>query len=400
MLTYHSVTEVNNYIKSILDEDAFLSSITIKGEISNYKGKSSTGHLFFTLKDEKSSISVVMFSADALRLGFVPQDGDEVLVTGRVSSYPSRGQYQIYIYEMIPYGKGQALLELELLKKKLSSEGLFDESRKRAINRFPKLIGIITAKGSAACADMVKNISRRYPLCQIYLFYSLVQGNDAPKDLLRAFNKAQTYQLDTLIIGRGGGANEDLSAFNDETFVRAVSKSKMPVISAVGHEVDITLIDYVSDKRASTPTGAAEFATIDIVDIKADLANLNNSIDQSIRNRLDTLDNKLKTIKNNRFFTNPASMYKDKLLSLDNLSHRLNFSMSNLIKLKKQQVKMLSQNLNSLNPDSILSRGYAMISDSDGHMITSIQSIKLNQKIKTIVKDGIIISTVDKKEGH
>lgn len=391
---FYSVTEVNNYVKDLLDSSVLLSNIVVKGEISNLKTQNFSGHLFFSLKDSKSVINVVMFSGDAASLNFVPKDGDEVLAYGRISSYPARGQYQLYISEMTQFGVGQSLLKLEKLKKKLSEEGLFDESRKRPINRYPNVIGIITAKGSAACADMVKNISRRYPLTKILLFYSLVQGVDAPKDLLNKFNIAQQYPLDTLIIGRGGGANEDLSAFNDEALVRAVSQSKMPTISAVGHEVDMTLIDFVSDVRASTPTGAAELATVDKNDILMSIASFSDILDNNIEHKLSTFRDRLIFLKKNVFFANPKLMYQDSLTKLNELKRRLNISENNLICIKKQEMMSLKNKLNSLNPDSVLARGYAIVSDKNGKIITSTDDVTINQSINVSLKDGIITSVI------
>lgn len=395
---FYSVSEINNYVKELLDSSILLSRITLKGEISNFKEKSIHTHLFFTLKDEKSSISVVMFANDAAKLNFIPKDGDEVLVYGRISSYPARGQYQLYISDMNLFGQGEALLKLEMLKKKLASEGLFDESRKRKINRFPLRIGIITAKNSAACADMIKNISRRYPLCQIYLFYSLVQGKDAPKDLLRAFKKSQEYSLDTLIIGRGGGANEDLSAFNDEELVRAVSISKMPVISAVGHEIDMTLLDYVSDVRASTPTGAAEFATMDVKDILMNIASSSQILDQTINRKIADLQEEVAYFKKNQFFANPSNMYKDSLIRLTDLKRRLIMSSTNYVLSYKQTVDSFYKRLNSLNPSSVLSRGYAILSDNNNNLISSLKDVMINEEIKVSLKDGIITSIVKNKK--
>ena len=257
-----TVSDINNYVKAVLTSDERLKFVRIKGEISNFKAYPS-GHFYFSLKDNDSTISAVMFSNYAKRIAFSPKNGDEVVVLASVDAYVPRGSYNLNVYEMEEMGLGQQLLELEKLKKKLAAEGLFDESRKREINIYPKAIGVITAPNGAAIRDIVTNIKRRYPIADIYVFPSLVQGEQAPSELLKAFEESQKYDLDTLIIGRGGGASDDLSAFNDEKLVRAVSNSKMPIIAAVGHEIDMTLIDYVADKRASTPTGAAELATID-----------------------------------------------------------------------------------------------------------------------------------------
>lgn len=391
---YFSVTALNNYIKKVIDNDEILKYVALKGEISSIKMQSSTGHYYLIIKDDKSYISGVMFSSDASSLTFIPKEGDEVLIMGRVSTFPARGQYQIYIYDMQLAGVGNLLLELEKLKKKLLQEGLFDESRKRPINKYPKRIGVITAKGSAASADIIKNINRRYPLCEIYLFPSLVQGKDAPKDLLRAFNLSQNYDLDTLIIGRGGGSNEDLSAFNDETLVRAVAKSKCPTISAVGHEIDFTLIDYVADKRVSTPTGAAELATIDILDIKINLMHSDEVLTKLISNKIESYKHALELIKNKSFFLNPLNIYKDKANKIKELSERIYNNLSLKINVYKERVNGYNLKIASLNPKSVLTRGYAIISDEKGNVVKSIKDLKINQELTTEYSDGKIKTKV------
>ena len=280
-----TVSDINTFIKSILTTEERLKFIRIRGEISNFKVYPS-GHFYFSLKDDNSIINAVMFANYAKKIAFIPKNGDEVIVLASVDAYIPRGSYNLNIYEMDSVGQGQILVEFEKLKKKLAAEGLFDESRKRKINIFPKAIGVITAQNGAAVRDIVTNIIRRYAVADIYVFPSLVQGEQAPKELLKAFYKSQEYDLDTLIIGRGGGASEDLSAFNDETLVRAIASSKMPVIAAVGHEIDSTLVDFVADKRASTPTGAAELATVDRREIENELENASLYMEQALLNNV------------------------------------------------------------------------------------------------------------------
>lgn len=391
---YFSVTSLNNYIKKVIDNDEILKFVALKGEISSVKYQNSTGHYYLLIKDEKSYISGVMFASDASKLTFRPKEGDEVLILGRVSTFPARGQYQIYIYDMQLAGVGNLLLELEKLKKKLQAEGLFDESRKRNINRYPNKIGVITAKGSAASSDIIKNINRRYPLCEIYMFPSLVQGKEAPKDLLRAFNLTQQYDLDTLIIGRGGGANEDLTAFNDEELVRAVANSKMPVISAVGHEIDFTLIDYVSDKRASTPTGAAELATVDILDIKNNLIYEDEILNRTISNKLEIYKHKLELLKNKPIFVDPVNIYKEKEDRINEINNVLDNVLNTKISVYKEKISGYKNRLDSLNPKSVLTRGYVITTDEKGNVIKSIKDIKKGSKIQTELSDGKILSEI------
>ena len=368
-----TVSDVNNYIKAVLNNDENLKFIYVKGEISNFK-MASNGHFYFSLKDDKAMISAMMFSGYASKNTFQPENGQEVVVFGSVDAYPGRGTYQIIVYQMQEVGAGQALLELEKLKKKLKEEGLFDESRKRPINLYPKAIGVITAPNSAAIKDILFNLKRRYPIADIYVFYSAVQGDNAAKELLNAFNIAQTYPLDTLLIGRGGGSSEDLSAFNDETLVRALATSKMPIIACVGHEIDSTLVDFVADKRASTPTGAAELATIDQREILEHLSFSIQEMEESIRGRVEELKEEV-------------SSYKEDL----------NQSMLNLLRQERQLLEHKKATLDALNPENVLSRGYTLTVDENGLPI-KIKNSKPGDKIKTIFKDGSLTSEVKEVE--
>ena len=370
----YSVSDVNRYIKSVISQDENLKFISVRGELSNFK-RGANGHLYFSLKDKDSLINCAMFSTYSSRLIFEPKDGDEVVVMASVDVYTARGSYQLIVYEMNSIGQGEMLLKLEQLKKALAKEGLFDESRKRDINIYPNAIGVITAKNGAAVRDIVTNIKRRYPICEIYVFPSAVQGESAPKELLDAFNKSQQYDLDTLIIGRGGGASEDLSAFNDETLVRAIANSKMPVIAAVGHEIDTTLVDYVADKRASTPTGAAELATVDMREIQ-----------QMFQYSLDTMNEAL------------LSRVQDMKDDVSSLSEELNESIKDKLDYLNRELKARKDQLEALNPKKVLDRGYSISVDKDGRVIKSVKDVKVGEEITTSMKDGTIISTVEKVE--
>lgn len=370
------VSDVNSYIKSLLSNDEKLKYIRVKGEISNFKAYPS-GHLYFSLKDQNSVISAVMFNNYAKRIAFNPKDGDEVIVLASVDAYIPRGSYNLNIYEMEEVGLGQQLIELEKLKKQLASEGLFDESRKRPINIYPKAIGVITAPNGAAIRDIVTNIKRRYPIADIYVFPSLVQGEQAPERLLKAFEKSQQYDLDTLIIGRGGGASEDLSAFNDEKLVRAVAKSKMPIIAAVGHEIDTTLIDYIADKRASTPTGAAELATVD-------------------RRELENLFSQSKLLMEQALYDS----IEDRKEELNELKEELTDSLKDLVKSQKDELESYSKQLEILNPKAVLSRGYSISLDESGKPIKNIKNLKVGQNVHTILEDGSFDSEVIKIQGE
>lgn len=369
-----SVTDVNQYIKFLINSDEQLKFITVKGEISNFK-IASNNHAYFSLKDKNCLINCVMFRTYLEKIDFTPKNGDEVLAIANVDVYPTRGTYQMLVFQLSPVGKGQQLLELEQLKKKLQQEGLFDESRKREINLYPNAIGVITAENSAAIKDIIFNINRRYPLCTLYFFPCKVQGDGASKSILDAFNESQKYDLDTLIIGRGGGQSEDLSAFNDETLVRAVSKSKCPVISAVGHEIDFTLIDYVSDKRASTPTGAAELATVDIHEIELKLENYKDYLNKTLLNRYELIKN------------NIQSLYK-------NLTDAVNRKISDY----RKDLLILQEKLKANDPKTILNKGYSITTDKNGKIIDSINDLKIDDEISTDIKDGKIISVIKKIE--
>ena len=365
-----TVSDINQYIKALISSDENLKYIYVKGEISNFK-MASNGHFYFSLKDEKSLIGAMMFSNYVNRINFKPENGQEVVVFGSVDAYPGRGTYQIIVYQMEEIGAGQQLLELEKLKKKLLEEGLFDESRKRKINLYPNAIGVITAPNSAAIKDILFNIKRRYPIADIYVFYSAVQGENAPKELLKAFELAQTYPLDTLLIGRGGGASEDLSAFNDEALVRAIANSKMPVIACIGHEIDSTLVDFVADKRASTPTAAAELATVDRREIEEKLSFALQDMEESLKSRIQGMKDDL-------------SSYKEDL----------DLEIRQLVSHYKELLAHKKVALEALNPDNVINRGFSLTVDEQGKPVSDIKQVKKGQKIRTILKDGVINSEV------
>ena len=371
----YSVTDVNRYIKTVINQDENLKYIFVKGEISNFKS-GANGHLYFSLKDKDCLISVCMFATYASKLAMLPKNGDEVTLLASVDVYPARGTYQLIAYELEQKGQGSILVELENLKKQLLLEGLFDESRKRRINIYPSKIGVITAPNGAAIHDIVTNIRRRYPLCEIYFFPSAVQGDSAAKELLAAFKKSQEYDLDTLIIGRGGGASEDLFAFNDEALVRAIATSKMPVIAAVGHEIDSTLVDFVADKRASTPTGAAELATVDVREIE-------QKFDYAIETMKNAIADKLEEMKQE---------YLD-------LKESLSENMGTKLLLLSKDVEKYKEKLSALNPNNVLSRGYSISMNAEGKVVKNVKDIKLGDKLITVLKDGKVVSKVEEKEG-
>lgn len=384
-----TISTLNNYIKSMFDSNFVLRKIAVRGEISNYK-QYPNGHIYFSLKDDLSSLKAVMFYDYARKLDQQFKVGDDVLVSGRVSVYPARGEYQLYAEAMQLYGKGAQLLELELLKKKLAAEGLFDESRKKKVNIYASRIGVISAPNSAAIADIYTNLLRRNPLLDIVLIESMVQGEGAIKELIKAVEIAKNSHLDTLIIGRGGGASEDLSAFNDENLVRAVAKLDIPVISAVGHEIDFTLLDYVADVRASTPTGAAELATFDKREIYQKLIDSSDRMDNLLKNKIATYKTYLDSIKHFKYFLEPKLIYKDQLERINVLNNKLNLLMKHQYDLSLAKINSLKNRLETLSVNSTLNRGYSILENENGIIIKSVKQVKLDDIFSIKLSDGNI----------
>ena len=412
---YITISELSKYIKSNFDNDMYLRKVYIKGEISNFKNHT-TGHFYFSLKDSGSRINAVMFSSSARGVKFIPKDGMTVLVTGRVTVYENTGNYQIYVEEMIEDGLGNLYVAFEQLKEKLSKEGLFDKDKKKKIVRCPKKIGIVTAPTGAAIRDILTTIKRRYPICETILFPALVQGENAKDDIVRKIELANTYDIDTLIVGRGGGSIEDLWPFNEEIVARAIYNSKVPVISAVGHEIDFTISDFVADLRAATPTAAAELA---VPDINTILTYLNTAKTRSYNFMNSYLENKkvyLSKLSDSYILKKPTNMYEIKIQNLDNLIDKLNKEMSIIIennkvrlfkcktnyllnnpsmlyKFKEQNLYNMINKLEVLNPMNTLKRGYAIVR-KDEEVLTDIKKIKKDDIISVNLEKGTIISKV------
>ena len=305
---YITVGALTRYIKYKFDNDANLQNIAIKGEISNFK-RHSRGHFYFTIKDEESRISAIMFASQTNSVTFEPVDGTKVLVRGRISVFPSTGNYQIYVDEMIEDGVGNLYALYEKLKTDLKKEGLFNPEHKKEIPKLPKRIGVITAPTGAAIRDIISTINRRFPLCEVILFPSLVQGKEAKDDIVRNIKLADTYNLDTLIVGRGGGSIEDLWAFNEEIVARAIYESKIPIISAVGHEIDFTIADFVADLRAPTPTGAAEMAVPNLSDVNNLINQYKIRLSENMNNLISLNHKRLDKLKDSYILRNPLALY-------------------------------------------------------------------------------------------
>lgn len=395
---YPSVSEFCARLREKFESDYELRSVVLHGELSDYK-RYPSGHAYFTLKDADSILPGVMWRSYAERLDFSPKDGDEVLVHGSVTIYPKNGRYQIYVDRMALFGVGAELLKLKALTKKLSAEGLFDPSRKRPIPRFPSTVGIVTARGSAAIKDMVVNLQRRWPMADIIVFPSLVQGKGAPEELLKAVRLSQSYPIDVLIIGRGGGSSEDLSAFNDEALVRALAASKCPTISAVGHEIDTSLTDLVADLRVSTPTGAAVAAVPDKNDVVQGIDQEREALFFDLKKQIEADQRALDSLKSRPFFQDPARIYRDKIDSLHLLQKELLTAESHRLEMWKKDVGLAKGKLSVLSPYSVLGRGYSILEGENGEVITSAKQAKPGQVIINRMEDGVVRSIVqDHKE--
>lgn len=392
---YLTVTAINRYLKHKIDSDDHLQNVFLKGEISNFK-RHNTGHLYFTVKDETSRISAIMFNMSAKNLGFEPRDGMNVLITGRISVYEPNGNYQIYTEFMQEDGLGNLYVAFEKLKKQLADEGLFDEKYKKPIPKFPNKIGIITANTGAAIRDMVTTIERRYLIAEIILFPSLVQGENAARDIVKNIELANNYELDVLIIGRGGGSIEDLWPFNEEMVARSIFRSEVPIISAVGHETDFTIADFVADLRAPTPTAAAELAVPNSKELTNYLKQLTIRLNENILKNLHFNKLKIDGFKNSFIIKNPMIIYETKKQAIDLLNFRLNEYINNLIKNQKVRLTNLIEQLKLVNPLNILERGYSLVY-KDEKLLNNTKKIKINDTLKIIFFDGELLVQVKEK---
>lgn len=418
----YSISEITGYINWIFENDKYLKyPIYLRGEISNFKAHSK-GHLYFTLKDKNSRISAIMFKWQAQELNFVPEDGMTVLVKGHIKIYKTAGTYQIYIDEMKEDGLGALYLAYKKLEEKLQKEGLFDESHKKSIPNYPFRIGVITAPTGAAVKDIMSTINRRWPLSTVLLFPTLVQGEGAKDDIVKNIERSEDFALDLLIIGRGGGSIEDLWAFNEEIVARAIYECSIPIISAVGHETDFTISDFVADLRAPTPTGAAEMGVPQKVVVLNYLNNLNVRLNENIKNVIKRESLLLKKIKNSNIFINPRSIYQTKAQNYLNLFDRVNLSINNIIKTKRHSLDMICANYIFKKPEYLyevkkdyfhsllllINNNYQKkVSDNRNRFILNIQKLEVMSPLKVLkrgysitkINDKIIKSTKDVKKG-
>ena len=413
---YLSVTALTKYLKYKFDVDEHLKTVYLKGEISNFKSHT-TGHLYFSIKDENSKINAIMFSANAKKIVFTPIDGMKVLVRGRITIYEATGNYQIYIDEMLEDGVGNLYIAFEQLKEKLSKEGLFDSRFKKKIPKIPSRVGVVTAQTGAAIKDILSTIKRRYPICEVILFPSLVQGEAAASDIVKNIKMAENYDLDVLIVGRGGGSIEDLWPFNEEIVARAIFESSIPIISAVGHEIDYTIADFVADLRAPTPTGAAELAVPNLVDLKKHIGQLKIRLNENVLKVINYQKLYLDSLKNSFVIKNPLIMYDNKKQKLDSIIEKLNnilkikmdknidklkflknsYILKNsdiLYKSKRDDLNNIIEKLELINPLKVLKRGYSVVYKDD-FIINSVDNLNKSDKLKIKLSDGNVITKIE-----
>ncbi len=397
-----SVTGLNNYIKSIIAGDKNLSSLYVQGEISNFTNHYKTGHFYFSLKDESSLIRAVMFKSSASRLKFIPENGMKVIARGNVSVFERDGQYQLYVEDLQPDGAGALHVAFEQLKQRLHDEGLFDELAKKPIPKMPQRIGIITSPTGAAIRDMLQILNRRYPICKVLIFPVLVQGEGAPAQIVKAINSFnQENNADVLIIGRGGGSIEELWAFNSELVARAIFASHIPIISAVGHETDFTIADFVADLRAPTPSAAAELVAPDLLEIAQRIGSSKQRMKQSLNFSLANAKHRLATIEKSFKQDSPTHIIDERKLMLDYHIRTLTNTINLRMMTARNSLSNLAGRLDALSPLSVLSRGYSITMDKQQNIIKSILDLRVNDTVKIDLADGsanCIVHSIEERE--
>ena len=389
------VTEVNNLVKFLLDNEPMLQNICVRGELSNYKMYPS-GHHYFTLKDPEGALRCVMFKGSAMRLRFRPENGMKVLVTGRVTVFPRDGAYQLYCNTMTPEGAGDLAVAFEQLKARLYAEGLFDPAHKKPLPPYPEKIAIVTSSAGAAVHDMIRILRRRYPIAKVILLPVRVQGAEAPPEIAGAIRYANRWKVGDLIItGRGGGSMEDLWAFNDERVARAIYDSELPVISAVGHEPDVTISDFVADARASTPSNAAEIAVPDQAELLRWLRGAEERMAQSESQRLTVLRQRLDTLASKRVMTDHLAYVQDKRMELVHVQQRLGDLSGVAVARKRQKFSELAASLDAMSPLKVLGRGYAMVQNEAGQILKSYQDAAPGDRVTVTLGEGGLTARVE-----
>ena len=396
------VTEVNHLVKLLLDNEPMLTNVAVRGELSNYKMYPS-GHHYFTLKDPEGALRCVMFKGSAMKLRFRPENGMKVVVTGRISVFPRDGVYQMYCNTLTPEGAGDLALAFEQLKAKLHAEGLFDPEHKKPLPAYPERIAIITSSAGAAVHDMIRILRRRYPIAKVILLPVRVQGAEAPPEIVGAIRYANRWKVaDLIITGRGGGSMEDLWAFNDERVARAIYESELPVISAVGHEPDVTIADFAADVRASTPSNAAEIAVPDQIELLRWLQGVEERMTQSQTQRIDVLRQKLDVLAGKRVMTDQLAYVQDKRMELIHVQQRLGDLAGIALGQKRQQFTALAASLDAMSPLKVLGRGYAMAQNESGQILKSYRDVEAGERLTVTLGEGGFTCRVEEplKEEH
>lgn len=388
-----TVSQITQYIKAMFTSDVLVQSISLRGEISNLVERG--GHMYMTLKDEGAVIKAVIFKSALVRLKFRPENNMTVIAHGRINVYEQSGQYQLYVDMLEPEGIGALAKAYEQLKKKLEAEGLFDASKKKKLPKIPKRVGVITSPAGAAVRDMINVLTRRFPLAEMIIFPSLVQGEEAPRQLssgIRYFNR--TRSVDVIIIGRGGGSIEDLWAFNDETLARTVASSEIPVISAVGHESDFTICDFVADMRAPTPSAAAELAVPDATELIASLASQSARLTGAFSAKVKRARGELDFLTSRRVMRSPLAMLDDKNMRLSHITDRAYMAYSRMLSDKKAELSKSLSKLEALDPLSVIARGFSVAFDKNGKIIRSVSDVNAGDSFDLCVSDGNIKALV------
>jgi exodeoxyribonuclease VII large subunit len=397
-MAVHSVSDVNRYLKDLLAREPLLSGLSVRGEISNFKQYPS-GHCYFTLKDANSALKCVMFRSRAQYLRFLPQNGMQVVAGGTISVYERDGVYQLYVDSLMPEGTGDLALAFEQLKKKLSAEGLFDQSRKQPLPAFPKKIGVVTSSAGAVLRDIYRVSKRRWPSVQLVLYPVQVQGEGAAEQIARGIDFfAEEYAVDVIIAGRGGGSMEDLWAFNEEPVVRAIAACPVPLISAVGHETDFTLADFAADVRAVTPSQAAELAVPDRAEVKRQVENLTSQLTRQMRREIDLRRQRLDHVLQSRVMRQPQSMLAERRQRLDFLLAGLQNTAKQELQNKSHGLKLLLNRLAAINPAAVLGRGYGIVTKQD-KLVSSINAVEIDDEIQLSLTDGSLKARVLAKTG-
>ena len=390
-----TVSQLNEYIKALLDADRIVSGVYVRGEISNFKYQSTSGHMYMSLKDENSSIRAVMFKYDASRLKFLPQNGMKVVALGRVSSYVKEGQYQLYIDSMVPDGAGELAVRYEQLKNKLSKEGLFDSAHKKPLPKYPGVIGVITSPTGAAVHDIINICTRRFPYAKIVLYPVAVQGDGAAEQMIAALDFfSYSGYADVIIIGRGGGSAEDLWQFYNEELARAVYRCQTPVISAVGHETDTSIIDFVADKSAPTPSAAAEIAVPDAREIIASIETKKIVLDNLLTGYVETRARTFKALSESYVFRDPNRMFDGMRIRCDGLADALDSAAERYIEAKKSYFRESASKLEMLDPLKVLLRGYAAVYNYEDKALSSVKDLTVGETLDIRMSDGRVCASV------